>query len=124
MKIAVTYEKGIVFQHFGKCEQFLIAEVSEHQIVQKSLLSSEGQGHSALVGLLQNAGVNVLICGGCGQGARDALQQAGIVLISGAKGNAEAALTAYLQGSLQDDPSLTCHHHEGEHSCGNHSCKS
>ncbi len=124
MKIAVTYEKGTIFQHFGKCEQFLIADISDHQIMQKKLLNANGQGHGALVALLQAADVNVLICGGCGAGARNALQQAGIVLISGAKGNAEAAIIAYLEGSLQDNPSLSCHHQEGEHTCGNHSCKS
>ena len=92
MKIAVTYEKGMVFQHFGKSEQFLVVEVEQTKLLNKSLLSADGQGHSALVTLLAKAEIDTLICGGLGQGARNALEQAGITVISGAFGNAEAAV--------------------------------
>lgn len=122
MKIAVTYEKGMVFQHFGKCQNFLIATIAEGKIIQRALLNAGGNGHSALVTLLQQEKVDTLICGGIGQGARTALQSAGISLISGAKGNVDLALDEYLAGTLSDDPSGACnHHHEGgEHHCGEH----
>lgn len=121
MKLAVTYENGTVFQHFGKSEQFLCIDAEDGRMIGKTLLSSNGQGHGALAGLLKQAGVDVLICGGLGAGARSALHENGIVVISGAKGNAEAAAEAYLKGTLHDDPNGSCHHHEGEHSCGDHS---
>ena len=82
MKLAVTYENGMVFQHFGKCQNFLIANIEEGQMIQKSLLPSNGQGHGALVSLLKAADVDVLICGGCGEGARKALKEAQITVIS------------------------------------------
>ena len=77
--------------------------------------------------------VDTLICGGIGQGARDALAAANISLISGAKGSIEDVLSALTAGTLKDDPSGMCnHHHEGEghscsheekeHSCTSHSC--
>ncbi|MCI8850625.1 MAG: dinitrogenase iron-molybdenum cofactor biosynthesis protein [Erysipelotrichaceae bacterium] len=122
MKIAVTYEKGMVFQHFGKSEQFLVVEVEQTKLLNKSLLSADGQGHSALVTLLAKAEIDTLICGGLGQGARNALEQAGITVISGAFGNAEAAVDAYLNGSLQDSPSGQCSHHGDHHACTDHSC--
>lgn len=125
MKVAVTYENGMVFQHFGKCPSFLIAEVSDGSIQNRTLLSSGDSGHSALVTLLKEQHVEVLICGGIGQGARNALQEAGITLIAGAKGNGDVALDQYAAGILQDDPSGQCdhHHEEGEHhSCGEHTC--
>ena len=115
MKIAVTYEKGMVFQHFGKSEQFLVVEVEHTKLLNKSLLS-------ALVTLLAKAEIDALICGGLGQGARNALEQAGITVISGAFGNAEAAVDAYLNGGLQDSPSGQCSHHGDHHACTDHSC--
>ena len=118
MKLAVTYENGMVFQHFGKCQNFLIANIEEGQMIQKSLLPSNGQGHGALVSLLKAADVDVLICGGCGEGARKALKEAQITVISGAIGNAEVAIDAYRNGALNDQPSGQCHHHhEGGHDC-------
>lgn len=120
MKLAVTYENGLVFQHFGKSEQFLCVDVEEGRIINKSMLSCDGQGHGALAGLLKQAGVEVLICGGLGAGAHNALVDKGITVIRGAKGNAEMAVEAYLKGTLHDDPNGSCHHLEGHYSCEDH----
>lgn len=124
MKVAVTYENGMVFQHFGKCQNFLVLNIENKQIKDRNLLSSDGNGHGALAALLKQEQVDVLICGGIGQGARNALQTAQIQVIAGAMGNADVAVDAYLSGSLQDDPKGTCdHHHEGEHhDCGHDHC--
>lgn len=69
MKAAVTTENQEVFQHFGKCQTFTLAVIENNQILSKSLLDAQGNGHSALVGLLQAQGVDTLVCGGIGQGA-------------------------------------------------------
>lgn len=122
MKLAVTYENGMVFQHFGKSEQFLVMDIEQGKIVSRSLLSANGQGHGALVTLLANAGIDTLICGGLGQGARNALMQAKITVISGAKGNADVAVETFLNGNLQDNPEGQCKHHNGDHECSHHSC--
>ena len=37
MKIAVTYENGLVFQHFGHSSQFKIYEVEANQVVSPQL---------------------------------------------------------------------------------------
>ena len=76
MKIAVTYENGKVFQHFGKTESFKIYEVEDNQIVSSEVISSNGSGHGALAGLLAEQGIDVLICGGIGGGAQTALTEA------------------------------------------------
>ena len=80
MKIAVTYGDGQVFQHFGHCEQFKLYEVSEGQITSAQVVSAVGSGHGALAGFLQSHGMDTLICGGIGAGARSALAEAGIRL--------------------------------------------
>ena len=72
MNIAVTYENGQIFQHFGHCQQFKVYEVEGTQILSSKVIDANGSGHGALAGFLQQHGVNVLICGGIGGGARTA----------------------------------------------------
>ena len=119
MKIAVTYDNGNVFQHFGKTESFKVYEVEDNKVVSSEVISSNGTGHGALAGLLANQGIEVLICGGIGGGAQTALADAGIELCSGAQGDTDKAVEAYLNGELVS-AGTTCdhHHHEEGHSCG------
>ena len=119
MKIAVTYENGKVFQHFGKTESFKIYEVEDNQIVSSEVISSNGSGHGALAGLLAEQGIDVLICGGIGGGAQAALADAGIELCAGAQGDTDQAVEAYLKGELVSSGVNSDHHGEG-HSCGHH----
>lgn len=122
MKIAVTYENGMIFPHFGHTAQFKLYEVEENQILRTQVVDTNGQGHGALAGLLQQLGVDVLICGGIGGGAQMALAQAGIRLYGGVSGTADEAVLALLHSSLGYDPNVHCDHHGQEHSCGEHHC--
>ena len=119
MKIAVTYENGEVFQHFGKTETFKIYEVLNSQVVSTEVIGNDGTGHEALAGYLAHKGVDVVICGGMGGGAQAALLEAGIAAISGATGSADEAVAAFLRGELQSQ-GTNCdeHDHEEEHECG------
>ena len=92
MKIAVTYENGQVFQHFGHTEQFKIYEAAEGKVVSARVVETGGSGHGALAGFLRGLGVDTLICGGIGGGARSALAEAGIQLYPGASGSADAQI--------------------------------
>ena len=120
MKIAVTYENGNVFQHFGKTETFKVYEVEEGKVISSEVIGSNGEGHGALAGVLEGQGVDVLICGGLGGGAQAALAEAGIEVCSGAEGDADQAVEAYLKGELISTGVNCDHHHEEEegHSCG------
>lgn len=120
MKIAATYGNGSIFQHFGKTEFFKVYEVEDNKIVSSEVIGSNGTGHGALAGLLAERGIQVLICGGIGGGAQAALAEAGIELCSGAQGDADAAVEAYLKGELESTGVNCDHHHEEGHSCGNH----
>lgn len=124
MKIAVTYENGEVFQHFGHTEQFKLYEVSGGKLLHAQVVDTNGSGHGALAGLLAQLGVDTLICGGIGGGAQAALAEANIRLIGGVQGNADEAVQAFLNGTLAFDPNVHCTHHgHGEgHSCGSHGC--
>ena len=125
MKIAVTYENGQIFQHFGHTQQFKIYEVAGDKITGTEVIDTNGNGHGALAGFLMQRGVDTLICGGIGGGAQMALAAAGIRLYGGVSGEADAAVNALLAGSLGYNPNVRCDHHdhgEGGHTCGDHGC--
>ena len=117
MKIAVTYENGQVFQHFGRTRNFKLYTVEDNHVINWEILEITGDGHSALSGILKEHGVNSLICGGIGEGARTALVNAGITLYPGVSGDADSRLAALLDGTLQYDPDARCagHGHGGHH---------
>ena len=129
MRIAVTYEDGSVFQHFGRTENFKVYEVENGKVVSAEVMGSDGVGHEALAWLLKDSGIDALICGGMGQGAQDALAEAGIEVCAGASGDADAAVEAFLRGELVNT-GVNCDHHDHEHShdhphdhgCGEEGC--
>ena len=120
MKIAVTYDNGNVFQHFGRTEFFKVYDVEDNKVVSSEIIGSNGTGHGALAGLLAGQSVDVLICGGIGGGAQEALAQAGVELCAGAQGDTDQAVEAYLKGELVSTGANCDHHHEEGHSCGHH----
>ena len=135
MKIAVTYENGQIFQHFGHTKEFKVYEVEGKEIVSSQVVDTNGSGHGALAAVLRDLGARILICGGIGAGAQNALAEAGIQLFGGVTGSADDAVKAYLDGTLAFNPDVKCTHHEGHgeghtcgghheggHSCGSHGC--
>jgi len=127
MKIAVTYDRGLIFQHFGHTEMFKIFEVEDGKIMSAKLLETNGSGHGLLATLLSDEKIDVLICGGIGGGAQIALKEAGIRLYGGVSGDADDAVEAFVAGRLNYNPAVECNHHgehHGEHNCGEHSCGS
>lgn len=124
MKIAVPYENGQVFQHFGHSAQFKIYNAENGQVLSSEVISTNGQGHGALVGFLVQHDADVVLCGGIGTGAQVALMQAGIQMFGGVSGDADAVVADYLTGKLVFDPDVHCTHHDHEegHSCSSHSC--
>jgi len=132
MKIAATYENGMIFQHFGHTQQFKFYEIEDNNIVKEEVVSTMGSGHGALAGFLKANNIDVLICGGIGGGAQAAIAQAGIKLYGGANGSADEAVKALVTGTLKYNPDVKCNHHNhehgesghtcGEHGCGNHNC--
>lgn len=124
MRIAVTYENGMVFQHFGHTEHFKLYDVEDGHVTAAQVVDTNGQGHGALAGFLTAAQVDVLLCGGIGGGAQAALAQAGIQLFGGVTGAADEAVADYLAGKLNYVPGIRCDHHGHghDHDCGSHGC--
>jgi len=127
MRIAVTYDNGMIFQHFGHTEFFKVYDVQDGKIVTSEVVSTNGSGHGALAGVLNALNADVLICGGIGGGAQAALAAAGIQLFGGVSGSADAAVEALVAGKLMYNPNVQCnhhgeHHHGEGHTCGSHGC--
>lgn len=129
MRVAVTYENGEIFQHFGHTQQFKVYDVENGAVTASEVVDTDGKGHGALAGVLGALKADILICGGIGGGAQAALGAAGIRLYAGISGSADAAVAALLEGTLPYHPNANCSHHEhghgeghtcGEHGCGNH----
>ena len=118
MKIAVPFANGEVFQHFGHTENFKLYEIEAGQIVSSEIIGTNGSGHDALANILANLSVNILVCGGIGDGAQAALTNAGIEICSGVQGDADAAVNAYLNGELVSEGVNCDHHHDHGDECG------
>ncbi len=120
MKVAVTYENEAVFPHFGHTEQFKLYNIENGTITDTQIVDTNGSGHGALAGLLSDLNVNILICGGIGMGAQNALAKAGIQFYGGVSGVADEAVDELLAGNLKFDFNVHCEHHKHhkeEHHC-------
>ncbi len=124
MKIAVTYDQGMVFQHFGHTEEFKIYEIENDEIIAETIVSTNGAGHCALANFLANSGVDALICGGIGGGAINALTNAGIEIFPGVMGEADFVVNEFIAGILAFNPNTKCNHHEEHegHECHSGGC--
>jgi len=114
MKIAVPFENGQVFQHFGHTERFKLYEAEDGKILNERIEETNGSGHGALAGFLSELRAGVVICGGIGAGAKQALAGAGIQVYGGVSGDADRAVAAFLAGGLDYDPDVRCNHHGHE----------
>jgi predicted Fe-Mo cluster-binding NifX family protein len=121
MKVAITYENGEVFQHFGHTENFKVYTVENGKILSSEIISSNGTGHESLAGMLKGLGIETLICGGIGGGAKVALAQEGVTVYPGTSGKADDVMKDFLNGTLNYNPDTMCSHHSHEHGEG-HDC--
>lgn len=115
MKIAMPKNEELINQHFGKSKKFSIVTVEDNKIVDIKDISTESlqHNHGGLSSLLVEEQVELVITGGIGQGAYDALIKEGLKVVRGARGKIEDILQQYLNGDLEDKK-IMCNHH-GEH---------
>ncbi|MCQ2530408.1 MAG: FKBP-type peptidyl-prolyl cis-trans isomerase [Lachnospiraceae bacterium] len=119
MKIAVSYENGQVFQHFGKTEEFKVYDIEDKEVISSEVMGTNGVGHEALADFLVENEIDIVICGGLGEGAMYALQEGGIEVFAGVEGDADGAVKAYLDGTLDSTGvNCECDGEEDECDCG------
>ena len=81
MKIAVNYENGQIFQHFGQTKTFKVYTVENNAVTGTELVPGAPEGHHALGRQLAAMQVDVVICGSLGMPMLELLQGAGLSLI-------------------------------------------
>ena len=120
MRVAVTYENGEIFQHFGRTQTFKLYDIDGGKVVATQVVDTQGSGHGALAGFLKGNDVDVLLCGGIGGGAQSALAAQGIELFGGLSGLADDAVSCLLAGILEKSTMPVCGHHHGHSHGGCH----
>lgn len=100
MKIAVNYENGEIFQHFGQTKTFKVYTVENGTITGTELVPGAPEGHHALSHQLAAMQVDVVICGRLGIPMLNLLQGAGIKVCGNITGSADEAVQKYLNGTL------------------------
>ena len=119
MKIAVASDRGLVTEHFGHCEGFVLFETQDGKITKSEIVPNPGHKPGFLPNFLNDKGVNVIISGGMGGGAVDIFNEKNIEVITGATGDAKDAAQKYLNGALKSTGSI-CHDHAHADECGGH----
>lgn len=100
MKIAVANDQGMVTQHFGHCESFLVFDVEDGKIVKSETVANPGHRPGFLPNFLKDIGVQVIISGGMGGGAIALFEENDVEVVVGASGDATAAAQAFVDGEL------------------------
>lgn len=121
MKIAVPTRNNQVDDHFGHCDHYTIFTVENNQITgSEQLPSTQGCGcKSGIAADLQKIGVEVMLAGNMGEGAKNKLEAHNIKVVRGCSGSVQTLIEDYLTGSVNDS-GKGCEGHDGEHQCGNH----
>lgn len=122
LRLAVpTDGNNNVFGHFGKATEFTLYEIKDSQLVGKTIISAEGQGHGQSVELMKKEKINVVLCGGIGMEAMESLMGNNIMVIPGASGDADVATAAYLDGGYEGNIKSSCDC-QGEQHDANENC--
>ncbi len=108
MKIAIPYQDGMVFPHFGRSEFFLIAEVEDGKVIAKNIIGNGGNSHGAIAAYLDGLETDIILCTGMGEPMQKRMEGFGIDVYMGCQGSAEDILQEYLDGTLQNNPDIIC----------------
>ena len=114
MIIAVAYDNGQIWQHFGRTEQFKFYEISDGSVTNSNVTATGGASHHALADFLAEYKVSAVICGGVGAPMVERLNSFGIKVYPGIEGEADQAVADFLSGTLEvneDAVHSGCHHH-------------
>lgn len=104
-KIALPTRNGAVDDHFGHCECYTIFTLDADRRIagRQTLPAAEGCGcKSDIAPRLHAMGVDVMLAGNMGDGAKNVLQRNGIAVIRGCHGPVEEVVAAYLAGRIAD----------------------
>jgi len=108
MKVAVTYNKGKITDRFGKASAFKFYEIDDNKVVAEEVQEIGTNDHDEMADFLKEAGTDKLICGNICLGCQEAVGNRAIDILGCVKGDADAAVAAFLDGTLkyETDPQI------------------
>jgi len=108
MIIAISIDGNSVSEHFGRCPEYLIADIKHGELVKSERLPNPGHAPGAIPEFLHSKGVQRIICGGIGARAEGFFNSYGIQVIAGVTGNADDVLNSFLKGTLEANGESPC----------------
>lgn len=120
MKIAFPHDGGRINQHFGQSREFAVLELENQKVVSRKIISADSlrHNHQGLADLLAGEKVEVVVVGGIGPYALEALERKGFKVITGASGDIGTAAEQYAGGELVSRGTVCGHHHHQGHDHG------
>lgn len=122
MKITVPTRNNVVDDHFGHCEYYTIFTVDEKKQIRETEIQASPQGcgcKSDIASVLENKGVELMLAGNMGEGAKNVLETHHIRVVRGCSGPVESVVNNWLNGKIQDSGE-SCDHHDEHHQCSGH----
>jgi len=112
MKIAIPIHGSRVMPRFGCTREMMVVTVEDGRIVSTKPKTMTPEMLFALPAVLATEQIAVLICGGIDPRFQHAILAQNIQLVWGVIGEWQDVLQAYLNGTLQSDPTFClCHGH-------------
>ena len=108
MRIAIPVHGDEVFSPMGEAEAFHFYEDDHGRITRQFLVPMEKAGLDSALELLEQYGIDALICGAVSDEERHAVGTAGVMLFPGVSGKADDAALGFLSGSVISDPNNHC----------------
>jgi predicted Fe-Mo cluster-binding NifX family protein len=112
MRIAIPMADGMLAQHFGHCDKFILIDVNtaEKTIIDTDVVDAPPHQPGMLPGWLAAKGAEVIIAGGMGQRAQSLFAQQGIKVVIGAGSDKpEKIVSAFLDGNLKTGENICDH---------------
>jgi ATP-binding protein involved in chromosome partitioning len=112
MRFAVPVTGGMLAQHFGHCEQFMLFDVDEKakKITNRQSLIPPVHEPGVLPAWLAQQGANAILAGGMGSRAQMLFEQNKITVVVGVmESDPEKAVLKYLEGNLQAGSNVCDH---------------
>ena len=96
MRVAVASIGLDIAPSFSQCEDFNYYTTKSFEIVSSQNIPAQGYTFEGCAEMLENMGINAIICDEVGDTTRTAFENHGIVVVEGRKGNALAAAEEFV----------------------------
>jgi predicted Fe-Mo cluster-binding NifX family protein len=118
MKVAIAVDGDQVSPHFGRCEMYRVASITEGSISEQYDVPTPDHRPGLLPKLLKRHGVECVVAGGMGPRALGLFAELGIRVIPGVGGTVGDVLSRLVDGTLTPGESSCDHGTPRHHGCG------